>query len=111
MGGRVASVHNVGAPEEEIVHLGFADGRHAVLQCFAHLSSGIEFSFYGERAAAHVTETDAFRQFKNALAAFVGMLRTGRAPFDFSETVHRCKVVIAALESSQKGLPVKLDKP
>ena len=109
MGGGVKSVQNIGGDGEEIVHLHYANGRHAVLQSFKKISSGIHFAFYGENGSEIVTHTDAFSSFKNMLLDFVKMLKSGKPSFDWNETVEMAKIVIAGrLSLQEKGEIVNL---
>lgn len=110
MGGGIASAQNVGKKDEEIVHLQYQDGRHAVLQTFAYITSGNMF-FYGEKGCQAVGDPDAFFQFKNMISHFIGWLRTGRPPFDWRETIETVKVVIAGEKSlAEGGRIVRLDE-
>lgn len=102
MGGGIESVQNVGKKEEEIVHMLYHDGRHAVLQTFTGITAG-GTTFYGEKGCASPSDSDAFFQFKNMISHFVGWLRSGRPPFDWAETVETAKVVIAGLKSLEEG--------
>ena len=109
MGGGIKSVQNVGEKGEEIVHLHYADGRHAVLQSFKKISSDIHFAFYGENASEIVTHTDTFSSFKNMLLDFVKTIKTGKPSFDWNETVEMAKIVIAGrLSLQEKGRVVNL---
>jgi len=110
MGGGIETVQNVGKKDEEIVHLQYKDGRHAVLQTFAHIASGNMF-FYGEKGCQEVGDPDAFFQFKNMLSHFLEYLRTGHAPFDWHETIETIQVVIAGEKSlNEGGRMVRLDE-
>lgn len=102
MGTDIESVQNVGAVNAEIVHLLFRDGRHAVIQSFAGIAAG-NISFYGEKGVACPREPDAFRQFRNMLAAFLEMVRSGRPAFDWRETITMARVVIGAQRSLDEG--------
>jgi predicted dehydrogenase len=109
MGGDIESVQNIGCDGEEIVHLHYADGRHAVLQTFEKIKSGIHFAFYGENWSEIVTQIDAFTSFKNMLVAFVRMLDSGKPSFDWNETVEMAKIVVASrLSLEEKGRIVNL---
>ena len=111
MGGGLESVRNIGCDREEIVHLRYTDGRHAVLQTFKKISSGIHFAFYGEDGSEIVTSVDAFSSFKNMLLDFVKMLKSGRQPFDWNETVEMAKIVIAgSLSLKEKGRIINLNE-
>lgn len=110
MGGGIESVQNVGRRDEEIVHLKYADGRHAVIQSFAKIRSG-SLSFYGDENSAFVNDTDAFFQFKSMLQAFIRMLETGTPDFDWQETVEMSKVVVAGtLSHEEKNREVFLEE-
>lgn len=109
MGGGIESVQNIGYDGEEIVHLHYGDGKHAVLQTFKKIQSGIHFAFYGEMGSEIVTHIDSFSSFKNMLLDFVGMLKSGKPPFGWNETVEMAKIVIAgALSLEEKGRTVDL---
>ena len=103
MGGGIESVQNVGREGEEIVHLQFADGRHAVAQSFKGIAFALHCAFYGDRASKIVTSTSAYSSFRNMLVQFVEMLKTGKSPVDWRETVETIKVVVAAIVSLQEG--------
>jgi len=110
MGGGIEAVQNVGKKDEEIVHLQYKDGRHAVLQTFAHITSGNMF-FYGEKGCQEVGDPDSFFQFKNMISHFVEYLKTGQPPFDWHETIETIKVVIAGEKSlNEGGRIVRLDE-
>ena len=102
MGGGIESVQNVWDDGMEIVHLRYRDGRHAVLQTSTSISRGNVF-FYGEKGLAQVGDPDAFFQFKNMISHFIGWLRSGKAPYDWRETVETAKIVIAGVKSLKEG--------
>jgi predicted dehydrogenase len=102
MGGGIASVQNVGKKNEDIVHMLYRDGRHALLQTFAHVAA-FNLSFYGKKGCASPGDADSFLQFKEMLAHFIEYLRTGKPPFDWRETVETAKVVIAGEKSLKEG--------
>lgn len=102
MGRGVESVRNVGRAGEEIVHLDYADGRHAVIQTFAKIAGG-SITFYGEKGPAPVAASDAFFQFKSMLKHFIRMLDTGKPTIDWTETVEMAKLVIAGQRSLEEG--------
>ena len=111
MGPGVESVRNVGRAGEEIVHLQYQDGRHAVLQTFKGTDYFPCFSFFGENKCVTFEDTDAFFMFKNTLVHFIEMLDSGKAPVDWRETVETCKIIIAGRMSlEQNGRTVTLDE-
>ncbi|MCK5547987.1 MAG: Gfo/Idh/MocA family oxidoreductase [Thermoplasmata archaeon] len=99
MGTGVTCVQNVGREGEEIVHMQYADGRHAVLQSFKNIAPAFHFGFYGDKGSMLLEQTDAYTSFKNMLTAFVDTLKSGKPAFDWHETVETVKVVIAAIIS------------
>ncbi|GAG90197.1 unnamed protein product, partial [marine sediment metagenome] len=103
MGLGIESVQNVGADGEEIVHMRYADGRHAVLQTFKGIKEGFHWSFYGDEASAVVAKLGAYSSFRNTLLQFVEMLKTGKPTIDWHETVELTKVVIAGRISLAEG--------
>jgi len=108
MGSGVQSVQNVGREGEEIVHLLYQDGRHVLLQSFKN-APVLHFCFYGEKGSAIIEETDTYTVFKRSLEKFVALLRTGKSPIDWRETVEMSKVVIAgqkSLEQDGKIIPI-----
>ena len=110
MGVGIESVQNVGRPQEEIVHLQYADGRHAVVQSFARIKGG-QVTFFGENGAASPRKGDGYHQFKNMLLKFIEMLKTGQSPIDWHETVEMARIVIAGqMSMDQGGRVVRLDE-
>ena len=99
MGGGIESVQNVGREGEEIVHLAWTDGRHAVLQTFKNIEPTGHFSFYGDKSFGTVEGAGAYSSFRNMLVAFVGMLKTGVSPIDWRETVEMARIVAAGVRS------------
>ena len=95
MGPGVKSVQNVGEEGKEIVHVHWADGKHAVLQSFKDIHYALHLGFYGTQASRVITEGDAYSSFRAMLVDFVQMLRTGTCPIDWHETVETIKVVVA----------------
>lgn len=113
MGGGVVSVQNVGRENEDIVHLNYGEGRHAVIQSFADIKSGT-FVFYGEKSFAVIQGPGAFWEFKYTLTHFIEMVKTNISPFNWNETVEMSKIIIAgqiSLENDGKIIRVdELDK-
>ena len=111
MGAGVESVRNVGREGEEIVHLHYADGRHAVLQSFKNIKPVIHCAFYADNAATLITKMDAYSSFRNMLVDFIDMLKTGESPIDWHNTVEMAQVLIAAqLSLQQNGRTVNLEE-
>lgn len=103
MGAGVESVQTVGREGEEIVHLQYARGAHAVIQSFKNIEFALHLGFYGDKACKLVTKTDAYSSFRNMLVAFVETLKTAKPAFDWRETIGTAKVVVAAMVSLREG--------
>jgi predicted dehydrogenase len=103
MGPGVESVQNVGRKGEEIVHMEYADGRHAVAQTFSGIEYTSHIGFYGDRGSMMITEVDAYATFSAMLAEFIQMLDTGVCPLDWHDTVELARVVVAGNVSLNEG--------
>ncbi len=103
MGMGVESVQNVGRENEAIVHLQYADGRHALLQVFRDIAMPGHTTFYGEDASVLVQSAGAYSSFRNMLVDFVKMLQTGQPSIDWHHTVEMAKIVIAGRLSLEEG--------
>ena len=103
MGHGVESIQTLGREGEEIVHLQYADGAHAVLQSFRNIEFALHLGFYGDKGSKVITDSDPYSSFRDMLVAFVETLKTGQPAFDWRETVEMSKIVVAALVSLREG--------
>lgn len=111
MGAGVESIQNVGRQGEEIVHVQYADGRHAVVQTFSNIQYAMHWAFYGDKACKVITKGDAYSSFRNMLVDFVKMLKTAKSPLNWRETVEMAKIIVAATVSLQENnRVVRLDE-
>jgi len=58
---------------------------------------------YGTKGNEFVQFKDTFYPFRTQLVEFVKYLKTGTLPFEFSEPVELMKIIIAGLQSREKG--------
>ncbi len=98
------SAANSGDGKTNIVHLRHRSGVEAVIAsiddlygCFARTN------VYGTSGSIAAAFSGTFFAFNAQLVSFVEMLRTGKAPFDFAETVEQMKIIIAGTRSRQEG--------
>ncbi|MBX3175741.1 MAG: Gfo/Idh/MocA family oxidoreductase [Candidatus Hydrogenedentes bacterium] len=65
----------------------------------------------GTKGALSTKFEDTFHAFKTQLEAFVHYLRTGASPVPFEQTVEQMKIIIAGIESRERGgETVRLDQ-
>jgi predicted dehydrogenase len=66
---------------------------------------------YGTKGQLALTLKDTYRAFREQLLAFVEMIRTGRAPFAFEQTIELMTIIIAGIRSrEQNGRVVLLEE-
>jgi predicted dehydrogenase len=58
---------------------------------------------YGTKADLALKLTDTYHAFRGQLVAFIDMLRTGKPPLPFAETVEMMAVIIAGIRSREQG--------
>ena len=110
MGKGVKSVESMGRTGASVTHLLYNDGREVVLQAFENLNTELQFTFFSETKIKSVVPDDAFYSFKKSLESYVEMLKTGKSPIDWEETVEMNKIVIAGQRSlEQNGAVVNLN--
>ena len=98
------SVSNSGTAEANIVHARHRDGVDVVLAAIDDLAGAFGcLNLYGTQGVLTARFHDTFSAFKSQLTAFVEYLRTGQAPFDFSETVELMTILIAGIQSREEG--------
>lgn len=106
------SVANTGTEQANIVHCRHESGVDVVLAAIADMYGAFGcLGLYGTTGNVSVQFSDTFHAFKTQLVGFVNYLRTGKLPFDFSETVELMKVIIAGLRSrGESGRVVQLEE-
>ncbi len=61
------------------------------------------FQACGEKGTKTLQFQDTYAAFRGQLVAFVEYVTTGRDPYPFSETIELMTIVLAAMESSERG--------
>ena len=98
------SVVNTGTYESNIVHLRHASGVDVCVTNVADLYGAFGvLGILGTKGALSARYGDNFFAFKAQLVDFVQYLRTGKRPFDFSQTVELMKIIIAGIQSREQG--------
>jgi predicted dehydrogenase len=88
----------------DLVHLTHESGVQVTLAAIhdAYGSFGA-VHLYGTKGQLPLRLTDTYNAFRGQLVAFVEMLRTGKPPFDFSQTVELMAIIIAGIRSRESG--------
>jgi hypothetical protein len=98
------SVVNTGSVESNIIHVRHASGVDVCVVNVADLYGAFGvLGVLGTKGALSANFSDTFHAFKTQLVDFVEYLRTGRRPFDFSQTVELMKIIIAGIQSREQG--------
>lgn len=88
----------------DIVHLRHQSGAQVTLAAIhdAYGSFG-SMHLYGTKGDLALKLTDTYSAFRAQLVAFIDTLRSGRPPFDFSQTVELMSIIIAGIQSREQG--------
>lgn len=98
------TVRNTGTAKRNIVHLTHRKGADAIVVASSDMYGGFGLlQLVGTIGKVQLTSGDTYYAFKTQLEAFIQYLRTGVAPFAFSETVELMKLIIAGIRSREQG--------
>lgn len=98
------TVTTQGGPDGDIVQLTHRSGVRVTLGALhdAYGSFGA-VHLYGTKGEQALKLTDTYHAFRGQLVAWIDMLRTGRRPLPFEETVELMAVIIAGIRSREQG--------
>ena len=104
LGPGFVSARNTGGVGRDIVHFRHQNGADVVVAVVEDMvgSFGV-LTLCGTAGNAEVVFSDTFYSFKAQLAAFVHYLRTGARPFPWEQTVELMRMIVAGVESRNKG--------
>lgn len=93
-----------GGENGDVVHLTHRSGVRVTLGALhdAYGSFGA-VHLYGTKGELALKLTDTYHAFRGQLVAWIDMLRTGRRPLPFEETVELMAVIIAGIRSREQG--------
>jgi len=97
------TIQNTGSYERNIVHMIHKNGIDIVIACIKDMQYGAALNLCGTDGNLSIKTFDTFYAFKSQLQAFIDFLRTGKYPFDFSETDELMRLVIGGIESRENG--------
>lgn len=112
LGPGFVSVQTQGRPGSDIVHLVHQSGAQVTLPAIhdAYGSFGA-VHLYGTQGQLALKLDDTYNAFRGQLVAFIDMLKTGRPPFEFSQTVELMAIIIAGIRSRETGgAPIPLQQ-
>jgi predicted dehydrogenase len=98
------TVTTQGGENGDVVHLTHCSGVRVTLGALhdAYGSFGA-VHLYGTKGELALKLTDTYHAFRGQLVAWIDMLRTGRRPLPFEETVELMAVIIAGIRSREQG--------
>ncbi len=95
---------NTGSYERNVVHFKHSKGIDVVCIASADMYGGFGLlSLCGTKGSDQLVVKDSFFSFKSQLEAFVKYLRTGIRPFPYEETEELMRMIIAGIQSRDKG--------
>ena len=91
-------------PGSDIVHLRHRSGVQVTLAAiYDAFGSFGAVHVYGTKGQLPLRLTDTYTAFRDQLLGFVELLRTGRRPLPFSQTVELMSIIIAGIRSRAEG--------
>ena len=94
------SARNTGTSDRNVVHFKHTCGADVIVAAIDNLYGGFgQLQLCGTAGSVHAAFRDTYYAFKAQLADFVRYLRTGVAPFPFSETEELMTMLIAGIRS------------
>ncbi len=103
LGPGFVSARNCAGSDRDIVVYRHRDGCTVTIACIRDIQYGAPMVLGGTAGVKIVAATDTYQAFRDQLLGFVGYLRTGTPPFDFGETRELMKMLIAGIESRNRG--------
>jgi len=98
------SVRNTGDEKRNVVHLKHSKGFDVVVTAIYDMFGSFgKVMICGDKGHEFAESSGAYYSFRAQLEAFIGYLRTGVMPFDFSETVELMKIIAGGIQSREQG--------
>lgn len=102
--GGYTSISHRGEGDANLMHMQHESGVSVLLNVVGDLYGAFgHVATFGTKGALYTKFEDTFFAFKSQLEAFVSYLRTGESPVPFSETVELMRIIIAGIESRERG--------
>lgn len=105
------SVQNTGDEKRNIIHIKHSSGADVVIAAVYDMFGSFgKVLVAGDKSFAFAESGGSYYSFRAQLEAFIGYLRTGEMPFDFSETIECMKIIAGGIMSrEQNGREIFLD--
>ena len=98
------SARNTGTKDRNVVHFKHSCGADIVVVASYDMFGGFGvLTLCGTKGHDQLDTMDSFYSFKSQLETFVAYLRTGRRPFPYAETEELMRMVIAGIQSRERG--------
>lgn len=95
---------NTGSPTANVVHVRHKSNVDVSVFVIKDMYGAFgAMNAYGTKGLLSSKYADNFYAFKTQLVEFISYLRTGRLPFEFSQTVELMKIIIAGIKSREEG--------
>lgn len=102
--GGYTSISHRGDDAANFMHLQHESGIAVLLDVISDLYGAFgHVNVYGTKGTLQAKFEDTFFAFKTQLEGFVHYLRTGESPVPFSETIELMNIIIAGIESRERG--------
>ena len=108
LGPGVRSVRNLGDEDRNHVYLDWGDGRSALMIVRQDTAYTFRMTLLGEKGTAQLEINDSAGFYRNLVAAFVEMVRTGVEPIPPTNTLEIIRTLDAAVRSRVLGEEVRL---
>jgi virulence factor len=103
LGPGVRSVTDIGVPGCHHVVLEYGDGRSGVLVVREDIGYTFRATLLGTKGSAHLVIQDSEGYYREMLARFVGMVRTGTMPVPPASTLEIIRILDAAARAKESG--------
>ena len=98
------SGRNTGAIDRNVVHFKHSRGIDLIVIANKDMYGGFGLlTLGGTQGSDQLSIKDSFFSFKSQLETFIQYLRTGKRPFPYSETEELMRMVIAGIQSRERG--------
>lgn len=98
------SIRNTGDKKRNILHIKHSKGVDIVIAAIYDMTGSFgKVLIAGDKSFSFAEAGGSYYSFRSQLEAFIGYLRTGVMPFEFSETVECMKIIVGGIISREQG--------
>ncbi len=104
LGPGFVSARNTGTKQRNVVHIKHSCGADVVVVASSDMYGAFGvLTLCGTKDNDQLVSKDSFFSFKSQLETFVSYLRTGERPFPYAQTEELMRMVIAGIQSRERG--------